>query len=150
MDVRPGVGIGPIEIGMSRADAIAAATAAGLTVEDFRRGLGPGKPDLAISKQLFAYVDNSGTVEEVEVAVPTQGQELAVTCLDLDLTASYGVVLGRMASIARVDETDPEYPGTSVFFELGLSLWADATAEDLPDVRVEAILVRRPEPNPLD
>jgi hypothetical protein len=135
---------------MSRADAIAAATAAGLTVEDFRRGPGPGKPDLAMSGQLFAYVDGNGTIDEVEVAVPTDGQGLAVTCLDLDLTASYEGVLGRMASVARVDETDPEYPGTSVFLELGLSLWADATAEDLPDVRVEAILVRRPEPNPLD
>ena len=76
--------------------------------------------------------------------------ELPVTCLDVDLTAPYDVVLGRLATFGRVDETDPEYPGTSVYSELGLSLWADAKAEDLADVRVEAIVVRRPEPYPMD
>jgi hypothetical protein len=132
LNVRPGIGIGPIEIGMSRSAAIAAASAAGLTVKDFRRGSGPGKPDLVINGQLFAYFDGDGMVEEVEVAVPTVVRELGVTCLGLDLTASYEVVRDRMSAIARVDETDPDYPGTSVYFDLGLSLWADAKAEDLP------------------
>ena len=145
--VRPGIGIGPIDIGMARSDAIAGATAAGLMVEDFRRGPGHGKPDLVINGQLFAYFDGAGRVEEVEVGLSADEEaEFAVVCLDLDLAASYEAVLRRMSAISPVDDTDPEYPGTSAYPELGLVLWADAKAEDLPDVTVETILVRRPAP----
>jgi hypothetical protein len=144
LDVRPGAGIGPIDIGMSRADAIEAATLAGLIVEPGTSGTVDGPPDLMIRGQLLAYFDADDFVAEVEVAIPSGNtDELPVTCLNLDLTASFETVLRHMASIAQVDKTKPEYPGTSVFRELGLSLWADARAEDLPDVCVEAILVRR-------
>ena len=54
VQVRPGAGIGPIDIGMRRPEAVAAAKASGLTLEDFRRGPGRGKPDLFIGSQLFA------------------------------------------------------------------------------------------------
>ena len=127
---------------------IAAAEAAGLTVDDFRRGPTAGPPDMVIGGQLFVYFDGSDFVQEVEVGVTATDDEgqVRVTCLDLDLAAGYDTVLERMKAHGRVDETHPEYPGTSVYSGLGLSLWADAKAEDLSEVQVEAILVRRPEP----
>jgi hypothetical protein len=51
-----------------------------------------------------------------------------------------------MRALARVDETDPEYPGASAYLDLGLVLWADVKEEHLADTCVQAILVRRPEP----
>jgi len=144
-EVRPGLGIGSIDIGMSRSSAIAAATADGLTVEDFRRGPGSGKPDLFIGSQLFAYFDADGAVEEVEVAIPSSSRELAVECLGLDLDASYASVRRQMSAIGRRDEADVESGATS-YPELGLMLWADAGPEDFADVRVQAILVCSGEP----
>jgi hypothetical protein len=41
LDVRPGDGIGPIDIGMTRDESRAAAAASGLGVGDFRRGATP-------------------------------------------------------------------------------------------------------------
>jgi hypothetical protein len=140
--VRPGTGIGPIDIGMSRSSAIAAAIADGLTVVDFRRGPGLGKPDLFIGSQLFAYFDVDGAVEEVEVAVPTTSREIAVECLGMDLSASYEAVRNQMSGLGHVDAASRD-PGTSAYAELGLVLWADAGLDDYEDVRVEAILVRR-------
>ncbi len=140
--MRPGGEIGSIDIGMSRSSAIAAATEDGLTVEDFRRGPGPGKPDLSIGSQLFAYFDADGALEEVEVAVPSSSRDIAVECLGLDLTRSYASVRRQMSTIGRVDKTDSD-PGTSSYTELGLVLWADAKPEDYAEVRVKGILVRK-------
>jgi hypothetical protein len=149
--VRPGTGIGPIDLGMTRDEAVIAAAAARLSARDYWRVPGAAAPSLSLGGQLFAHFGEDGHVAEVVAAISQPGDgELEVTCLDLDLTAPYEDVLHRMAAHGRVDETDPEYPGTSVFLELGLVLWADATAEELHEVHVEAILVRRPMPYPLD
>lgn len=157
--VRRGAGIGPIDLEMSKRDAIAAATAAGMVAKDFRRGAGVGAPDLAVDDQLFAYFDDEGIAREIEVAVPSGGSGRTVECLGLDLRAPYGELLDRMRAFGRADETDPEYPASSLYFELGLCFWADTKPErlrhlldpeDLLEERVEAILVRAPEPYALD
>jgi hypothetical protein len=143
LDVRPGHGIGPIQIGMTRSEARDAARDAGLAVEEFRRGGGDGPPDFVIGRQLFAYFGEDGTVDEVEAGV-SGPQRVAYGALDL--TSSYAGVLEAMKPLGQVDETHPEYPSTSVFSELGLSLWADVGPQDLADALVAAILVRRAEP----
>lgn len=119
-------------------------------VQDFSRGTGP-KTDLAIAGQLFVYMDPSDRVLEVEVGVPRDGHpgQIPVSCLGLPLAGSYVEILRRMSSVARVDETDPAYPGTSAYLDLGLVLWADVKAPDLGETSVQAILVRRPEPHRL-
>jgi hypothetical protein len=148
--VRPGRGIGPIELGMTRSEVTIAALAAGLAVEDFSRGSGP-KTDLVINRQLFVYFDADDRVLEAEVGVPESGDAalIPVSCLGLPLAAPYDEVLRRLHAVARVDETDPEYPGTSAFLDLGLVLWAEVKADDVADTCVQAILVRRPEPYPI-
>jgi len=135
--VRPGVGIGPIEVGMSRADALRAATVEGLTVSDFRRARGDGPFDLLVGDQLFAYLGDDGLVTEAEVAV---GGPHPVICLDLDLAAANLEILARMKAVSPVDETNPEYPWVCDFPELGLSMWFEAGSEG----SVDAILVRAP------
>jgi hypothetical protein len=147
LDVRPGEGIGPVDIGMTREQVQAAAAAAGLHVRDFSR-TGKGSSDLVVNGQVFVYFDKGGKVYEAEVTVPSEEDDLLlpVTCLDLDLTASYEDILGRVAPVARVDEADPEYPAASPFPELGLVLWADVKPEELAEARVESILVRRRRP----
>ena len=65
-DVRPGSGIGPIAIGMTRADAVEAAERAKLSAAPFSRG---STPALVIDRDLFAYLDGDDRVEEVEVAI---------------------------------------------------------------------------------
>jgi hypothetical protein len=145
-EVRPGAGIGPIEIGMTREQARAAATAAGLSVCDFRRGGGEGPPDYFIADQLFAYFDDGDHVEEVEVAV---GGDHAVTCLDLDLAAPFAHVIAEMSAIARIDKTNPD-PAGCAFPEIGLDFWSESGPSKAPKLPVEAILVRRPEHYPVD
>jgi hypothetical protein len=149
LEVRPGVGIGPIRIGMTHDEARAAGNAAGLRSADFKRGANlvdqpaSSPTDLSFGSQLFAYFNGGDVVEEVEVAV---SGPLPVALFDVDLGAPSADVLRAMQAHGRVDETDPEYPSTSAYVELGLSLWADVTVEDLSEVSVEAVLVRRSEP----
>jgi hypothetical protein len=149
LEVRPGAGIGPIDIGMTRGEARSAAVAETLSVDDFRRsheGVA-GLPDMVIGGQLFAYFEGGDRVVEAEVAV---SGPLRVTCLDLDLSAPFPDVIDAMATHGRVDPTDPAFPASSVYPELGLALWADSKPRDLAEVAVEAILVRSPEPYLLD
>jgi len=149
LEVRPGVGIGPISIDMTRDEARAAGSGAGLQASDFLRGAGQadqptsGSMDLSFGGQLFAYFHGGDLVEEVEVAV---SGPLPVALLDVDLRASYSDVLRAMRAHGPVDATHHEYPSTSVFPELGLSLWADVIADDMSEVNVEAVLVRRSVP----
>ena len=148
LDVRPGAGIGPISIGMTRDETRTSAAAMGLSIADFRRGsTSDGPADLRFGDQLFAYFESGDRVVAVEVGV--RGP-LAVICLDLDLGASYADVMRAMKVHGNVDETDPEFPSTSVFFELGLTLWADVKPVDMSEFPVQAILVRRSQPYPLD
>jgi hypothetical protein len=143
-DVRPGAGIGPIEIGMTREQARDAAVTSGLSVGDFRRGGGEGRPDFFIADQLFAYFEDGDLVTEVEVAVVG---DHTVTCLSLDLTAPFADILSRMRAIAHEDETDPD-PAGRAFPELGLDLWSESGPSKGADLPVGAILVRRPETYP--
>ena len=143
LDVRPGNGIGPVDIGMTRDEARAAAATSKLGVHDFRRAEADkredGPPDLYIGGQLFAYFSGGDRVVEVEVAV---SGPLPVTCLDLDLRAPFADVLEAMAEHGRVDRTHAEFPSTSAYPQLGVVFWADLKPADLAIEPVEAILVR--------
>jgi hypothetical protein len=144
-DVRPGAGIGPIEIGMTRQEALAAALADGLQARDFRRGRSwkDGPPDLLIGDQLFAYFEDGDRVVEVEVAA-NFGRP--VSCLNLKLAAPYAEIRFAMQAIARLDETNPEFPSSCAYPEIGLDLWSEAEDGD----PVQAILVRAPDPHAFD
>jgi hypothetical protein len=144
-DVRPGLGIGPFQIGMTRDEARAAAEAASLSVRDFRRGGGVGPPDFFIAEQLFAYFEDGDTVTELEVALKGHRQ---VTCLDLDLGMPFRTVIQVMQAIAHLDETDPD-PAGCTFPEIGLALWSESGPVKGGDRPVDAILVRTSEPYPL-
>ena len=143
-DIRPGSGIGPISIGMTREEALAAVADAGLAVQDFRRAVRSGPPDLYISDQLFAYFEEGDRVEEVEVSVCGAHP---VLCLDMDLTASFAEILARMKTVARVDETDPD-PSVRVYPEIGLAFWSESGPDE--EAPVQAISVCRPESYPFD
>lgn len=121
-DVRPGEGIGPIAIGMTRLEALEAAKDAGLSVMSFVKS--PNDPEaLAIEQQLFAYFDRDDWVVEVEVAVPTQGNRPRVMWGGLDFAQSPNELTKALEGIAQPDRTDTEYPATSIYPGLGLSVW---------------------------
>ena len=141
-DVRPGQGIGPIAIGMTRSQALEASESAGLSAASFVKS--PTAPKaLVIERQLFAYFDINDRVLEVEVAVPRDQDDRGVMWNDLDFALDPGQVAGALDEIAQPDTEDAEYPTTRRYPDLGLILWKDAKPEDWLDGPFESVLVRR-------
>jgi hypothetical protein len=146
-EVRPGEGIGPITIGMTRSEALEAAASAGLSAMSIVKS--PTAPEaLVIERQLFAYFDPDDRVEEVEVAVPRDQDDRGVMWNDLDFALDPGAVTGALDEIAKPDREDAEYPATSCYPDLGLALWKDAKPNDWLDGPFESVLVRRGGPQP--
>lgn len=140
--MRPGEGIGPITIGMTRSEAVEAAESVGLTATSFVKS--PTAPKaLVIERQLFAYFDPDDRVEEVEVAVPRDPDDRDVMWNDLDFALDPGAVTGALDEIAQPDKEDLEYPATSYYPDLGLAVWKDARPDDWLDGPFESVLVRR-------
>jgi hypothetical protein len=139
-DVRPGLGIGPFNLGMTRADAIAAADTAGLTTAPFRRG-STGPVGLVIAGLLFIHVDAVDEVEEIEVAL---SDDMAIVWQGLDLRAPAREVVAAFDQIAAADATDREFPASMNYPAIGLSLWKEGKPGRPLTGRFEAVLVRRP------
>ena len=112
-DVRPGSGIGPINIGMTRADAVDAAERAALTAAPFTRGT---RPALVIDRDLFAYLDGDDRVEEVEVAI---NSDRAVIWDGIDFALDPAIVAAALDEIAEPDRTHPDYPSSIDYGDLG-------------------------------
>jgi hypothetical protein len=145
--VRPGEGIGPIAIGMTRSRALQAANDVDLRVASFVKST--TEPEaLAIERQLFVYFDSEDQVEEIEVGITSDGTMRAVLWDGIDLTLDSDDLIRTLDAIAQPDRADAEYPASSYYPDLGLALWMDATAEDWVEGRFESILVRRPGPRP--
>ena len=145
LDVRPGSGIGPIEIGMTRDEVITAAKNWELAAVDFRRTGAEDRPDLLLGGQLFAYFQDGDRVAEIEVAV---SGPRPVVCLGIDLAGSRVELLAQVAALDRMDENDPEYPSVAAFPEIGVSFWTDSGIEG--EGRIDAALVRTPDPSSFD
>jgi hypothetical protein len=118
-EVRPGLGIGPFDLGATLADAIAAAERAGLTTALFRRG-SSGPIGLVVADLMFIHVGATDEVEEIEVAL---SPEMAVVWQGLDLRGPARDVAA--AFNATADATDREFPALMNYPTIGLSLWRD-------------------------
>jgi hypothetical protein len=149
-EIRPGRGIGPIRIGMSRADAERAMGTTGQAVQSFVRGQ-QGPPVLAIERNsLQAYFDDADRVEGVEI-YGGAGDSRALG-VEPAFSARYrGVDVFRtpaselVAVVSRDAPSDPaasEDPGVTFEFpSIGLSLWRQ-TDEQTPFF--ETVYVSRP------
>ena len=141
-EVRPGEGIGPITIGMTRSEAFEAAENVGLTAASFVKS--PTAPEaLVIERQLFAYFDPDDRVEEVEVAVPRDQDDRGVTWNDLNFALDPGAVASALDQIAQPDKEAVEYPATRCYPDLGMAVWKDGRSDDWLDGPFESVLVRR-------
>lgn len=141
-EVRPGEGIGPITLGMTRSEAFEAAENFRLTAASFVKSPTASEA-LVIERQLFAYFDRDDRVEEVEVAVPSDQDDRGVTWNDLDFALDPGAVARALDEIAQPDKEDVEYPATRYYPDLGMAVWKDAKPEDWLDGPFESVLVRR-------
>ena len=140
IEVEPGVGIGPVQIGMTRHQVIRAAEAAGLDVRLIRRW--PDKPEvLIVSDQIQAYFGPDDLVEQAESAFsPT-----AVRYGAIDLGGRAADVKAELDRIAEPDANDRHYPASLCYLTLGLCLWKDAKPSDwAKDDPYESVLVQVP------
>ena len=138
-EIRPGDGIGPVEIGMSRAQAERAMTATGQAVDSFMRWPAEA-PVLAMERNGFqVYFDRADRVNGIEVMGLTRdGQSQG---LEPEFTALYdGVDVFRtpakrlvevVSRRARAKPVVTEFGSTVTFPALGIALWREIV-EDTP------------------
>lgn len=135
-EVRPGRGIGPIDLGMTMAEASTAAS--GLGVSAFTKGASSA---IQVAGQLMVYFDNDRATE-IEVAIPRNPADRAVRWQDIDFAKAATEVGSAIDEMAAPDDTDPEFPATRAYPTLGLSLWQEAKPGTLESGPYEAVLVR--------
>ena len=121
-DVRPGSGIGPITIGMTRADAVESAERATLSAAPFRRG---STPALVIDRDLFAYLDGDDRIEEVEVAIHSERAAIWEGSTSVSTQRQSNLL---STSFRWPNRTHPDYPSTIDYPGLGLSVWKEGGA----------------------
>jgi hypothetical protein len=125
IEVEPGIGIGPVQIGMTRHEVITAAEAAGMDVQTVRRW--SGRPEvLIVADQVQAYFSPDDVVEQVESAMsPTPVRYGAI-----DLGGRAANVKAALDRIAEPDTGDRDFPASFCYPALGLCLWQDAKPSD--------------------
>ena len=132
-EIRPGDGIGPVEIGMSRAEATRAMKRTGRAVDSFARF--PAEPPvLAMERNSFqVYFDHADRVSGIEVmGLPRDGQSQG---LEPEFKALYaGVDVFRTPAkrlvevVSRRAKAQPvieEGGGAVEFPALGVGLWRE-------------------------
>ena len=136
-EIRPGEGIGPVEIGMSRAQAERAMKATGRTVESFVRWP-ESPPVLAMERNAFqVYFDRADRVNGIEVmGLPRDGQSQG---LEPQFTARYDAVdvfrtpAKRLVEVVsrrtRAKPVVREFGSTVEFPALGIGLWREVVEE---------------------
>jgi len=147
-EIRPGQGIGPVQIGMSRDEARRAMQATGQTVDTIDRG-DPRQALVMQGNGFQAYFDASDRVHAVEVMRPYLDMHsiagrppFAARLGDVDVFRTPATHLVRIVS--RVAPTDPHGEDPGVTFEfptIGLDLWREGI-EDTP--YFETVYVSRP------
>lgn len=136
-DIRPGDGIGPVAVGMSRAQAQRAMTATGQPVDSFVRWP-QSPPVLAMERNAFqVYFDRADRVDGIEVmGLPRDGQSHG---LEPEFTALYGGVdvfrtpAERLVEVvsrrAGAKPVVTEFGSTVTFPALGIVLWREVVEE---------------------
>lgn len=138
-EIRPGDGIGPVEIGMSRAEAERAMKATGQAVESFVRW--PQSPAvLAMERNAFqVYFDRADRVNGIEVMGLTRdgqsdGREPEFTAL-YDGVDVFRTPAKRLVEVvsrrAKAKPVVTEAGSTLTFPALGIGLWR-MVVEDTP------------------
>ena len=147
--IRPGNGIGPVEIGMSRDEAKRAMEKTGRRVESFVRWENT-PPVLAMQENSFqVYFDRSDRVKEIEVMGPSSdGQGFGE---EPPFAALYGTVdvfrtrasklVDVVSQDAAPDPTAEEHGAAFAVPTIGISLWREST-EETPFF--ETVLVHKP------
>lgn len=136
-EIRPGKGIGPVQIGMLRRDAQAAMRETGEPVESFVRWQGT-PPVLAMQENAFqVYFDAADRVEGIEVMGPTSqwqnlGEQPRFEALyrGVDVFRTPASKLVEIVSREARLDPDGEEPGATFDFpSIGLSLWREVEEE---------------------
>jgi len=139
--IAPGIGVGPITLGMSRQAAIGAAEAQALPVRSHTRWAS-APPSLVIGAQLQAHFDDIGRIVEIEVARASSPEHRRLLLGDIDISAADAKdVLESIATQYEVDRDAREYPSTSVFPRAGLTLWKEGKPGELEEGPFQAVSV---------
>ena len=137
--IRPGSGVGPVKIGMSRDDAKRAMETTGHKVESFVRWQNR-PPVLAMQGEfLSGYFDRSDRVEAIEVmGPPSDAQSLgdeppfAARYGDVDVFRTRASTLADLVSRDAEPDTTAEDHGVAFTFPtIGIALWREG-AEGTP------------------
>jgi hypothetical protein len=131
-EIRPGRGIGPVRIGMSREEARLAMQATGQSVVSLERQM------LGMHGGAFRiHLDATARVESVEVVrgTPTAlqpGEELPFAALLGDVDVLRTPATDLVALVSRKTKPDPNGPDPGVTFEfpaVGLGFWRESPDE---------------------
>jgi hypothetical protein len=137
--IRPGSGVGPVQLGMSRDDAKRAMGTTGHKVESFDRWQ-RSPPVLAMQENSFqVYFDGSDRVEAIELMGPSSdGQSFgdeppfAAHYGDVDVFRTRASELADVVSRDADPDKEAEDHGVAFTFPtIGISLWREGT-EDTP------------------
>jgi len=141
-EVEPGVGIGPVRLGMTRDQVIEAAAAAGLSCRPLKRW--PDRPEvLIVADQVQAYFGSDDHVEAVEAATH-ESLDFRLRCDGVDLGDPSPTVKARLDELAEADTSDPGFPASFCYLSIGLCLWKDTKPSDWADGPFESVLVQPP------
>ena len=142
LEVEPGVGIGPVRLGMTRDEVIEAAATAGLSCQPLNSW--PHRPEvLIIANQVQAYFTGDDHVEAVEAAT-YESLEFRLQCDGVDLGDQSPTVKARLDELAEADTSDPDFPASFCYLSIGLCLWKDSKPADWADGPFESVLVQPP------
>ena len=138
IEVEPGVGIGPVQIGMTRHQVIRAAESAGLEVQPVRRW--PDHPEvLIVADQVQAYFGPDDLVRQVESAFSPAPVRYGA----IDLGGTAAEVKAALDRIAQPDTEARDFPASFCYPALGLCLWKDAKPSDWAEEEpYESVLVQ--------
>lgn len=154
-EIIPGVGVGPIHLGMTRADVTAALEASGTSFRSFQRW--PNTPDIiAIEGSAFqVFFDADDRVESIELSGTPNGDRVSgseprliasIEGVDVFRTTAVDVV-SRVVLRAPFSTEDDEYPATYSFPSIGVTFWRSSkppTHREEEDPYFESILVTVP------
>lgn len=131
LDIKPKIGVGPLQLGMTRAAVRAALEGRFDQISRARTLEYP--TDVFFDSSLFAYYDADGLLEAVELARPLSPMLDGVDLLSLGYTAACTL-------LRRTDPALETDTGGATSFGLGVGLYAPAALEE-PDEPAEAVIV---------
>lgn len=157
-DVEPGIGVGPVRLGMTRSEAHSALEQLGLEVRSVRRWATsrPEAPPVLMAEgaSFQVYFGEEDRVDEIELGGPPNDDrehgarpDLVARWMGLDVFETPAVDIVRlMADVAQADTEHLEYPATYDYPTAGVSFWrSDKPAAHREEVTpyFESVLVKR-------